>query len=78
MGLFLRGNHLLTCWGYFSILNWVGAQTSSLLLKLGALICSLKFLSPVVSLISINITYGHAWSNIVMSELLLLDATWNC
>ena len=32
MGLFLRKNHLLTCWGWLSLLNWIGALTLSLLL----------------------------------------------
>ena len=34
MGLFLRKNHLLRCWGWPSLLNWIGALTLSLLLKL--------------------------------------------
>ena len=34
MGLFLRKNHLLRCWGWPSVLNWIGALTLSLLLKL--------------------------------------------
>ena len=34
MGLFLRKNHLLRCWGWLSLLNWIGALTLSLLLKL--------------------------------------------
>ena len=55
MGLFLRKNNLLRCWGWLSLLNWIGALTLSLLLKLppskiGTLICSMKFLSPEVTL----------------------------
>ena len=34
MGLFLRKNHHLRCWGWLSLLNWIGALTLSLLLKL--------------------------------------------
>ena len=34
MGLFLRKNHLLRCWGWLSVLNWIGTFTLSLLLKL--------------------------------------------
>ena len=34
MGLFLRKNHLLRCWGWPSLWNWVVAPTLSLLLKL--------------------------------------------
>ena len=45
--------------------------------KVGALICSVKFLSPEVTLY-LNLPYDHAWNTIVMSWLLLLAATWNC
>ena len=35
MGLFLRQSHLLRCWGWSSLLNWIGTLTlSSPLLKL--------------------------------------------
>ena len=34
MGLFLRKNHLLGCWGWPFLLNWIEALTLSLLLKL--------------------------------------------
>ena len=34
MGLFLKKNHLLSCWGLPSLLNWIKALTLSLLLKL--------------------------------------------
>ena len=34
MGLFLRKNHLLRCWGWPSLLNCIGVLTLSLLLKL--------------------------------------------
>ena len=34
MGLFLRKNHLLRCWVWPSLLNWIVALTISLLLKL--------------------------------------------
>ena len=30
MGLFLRKNNLLRCWGWVSHLNWIGALTLSL------------------------------------------------
>ena len=33
MGLFLRKNYLLRCWGWLSFLNWIGVLTLSLLLK---------------------------------------------
>ena len=34
MGLFLRKNHLLRCWGWPSLLNWIRVLSLSLLLKL--------------------------------------------
>ena len=33
MGLFLRKNHILRCWGWPSLLNWIEALTLSLLLN---------------------------------------------
>ena len=54
MGLFLRKkNHLLRCWDWPSLLNWIGilisiAKTASK--KIGALIHSMKSLSPAVAL----------------------------
>ena len=33
-GSVLRKNHLLKCWSWLSLLNWIGALTLSLLLKL--------------------------------------------
>ena len=46
--------------------------------KIGALIRPMKFLSPEVACISINLAYGPVWNTVVMSELVLLVATWNC
>ena len=37
--------------------------------KIGALIRSMKFLSPEVAL---NLPYGHVWNTVVMSGLVLL------
>ena len=34
MGLFLKKNHLLRCWGWLSLRNWIGTLPWSLLLKL--------------------------------------------
>ena len=34
VGLFLRKNHPLRCWGWPSLLNWIGVLKLSLLLKL--------------------------------------------
>ena len=46
--------------------------------KMGALIRSMKFLTPEVAYISINLPYGHVWNTVVMSELVPLVATWTC
>ena len=42
--------------------------------KSGALICSVKFLSPRLLHISVNLTYSHAWNTVVMLGLVLLFA----
>ena len=53
INLFLK-NHLVRCWSCPSFLNWIGALTLSLVKsaskKIGALICSVKFVSPKVAL----------------------------
>ena len=54
-GSVLRKNHLLRCWGWPSLLNWIEIPALSLLLKLPPrklelLIRSMKFLSPEVAL----------------------------
>ena len=47
--------------------------------KIGALICSMKFLSPERFLcISINLPYSHVRITVFMSGLVLVVATWNC
>ena len=58
MGLFLKEKHLLRCWGWLSLLNWIGA-----------LICPMKFLSPEVALYLYKSTIRpcieyccHAWA----------------
>ena len=43
--------------------------------KIGALIRSMKFLSPEVALYLYKSTI---WNTIIMSGLVLLVATWNC
>ena len=44
-------------------------------MKIGALICSMKSLSPGLLHIPINLTYSHTWNTVVMSGLGLLFAT---
>ena len=56
-------------WGFF-IISIV--KTSSK--EIGALICSLKFLSPEVVLY----LYKSTWNTVVTSGLVPLAATWNC
>ena len=85
MGLFLRKNHLLRRWCRPSLLNWIGALTLSLLLKLppkriGALIRSMKFLSPEVALYLYKSTIRpcmeyccHVWAGTPSCYLALLD-----
>ena len=50
IGLFLRKNRLLKCWGLTFFLNWIGALRKIASKKIGALIYSKKFLSPEVAL----------------------------
>ena len=53
MSLLLRKNHLLRCWGWPSLLNWIGAIISiakTVTKEIGALIRSMKFLSPKAAL----------------------------
>ena len=83
MGLFLRKNNLLRCWGWLSLLDWIRVLTLSLLLKLPP-----KKLEPWFVLwsffclrlfcISINLPYDHAWNTVVTSGLVFPVATWNC
>ena len=76
MDLVLRKNHLLRCWGWFSLLNWIGAPALSLLLKIGAFIRSMKLLSVEVVLYlyksTITAMYGMLLSYLGWSSKLLL------
>ena len=72
MGLFLRKNHLLRCFGWPSLLNWIGTLTLSLLLKLGPKKLEPQFflwsflLQRLLS-ISINLPYANVWNIVVTS-----------
>ena len=46
--------------------------------KIGALIRSMKFLSPRLLFIPINLPYSLAWNTVAISGLVLLVASWNC
>ena len=80
MGLFWRKNHLLRCWGLPSLLNWIGTLILSASKKIGALICSVKFLSPEVALYLYKSTIRpcmeyccHVWAGAPSCYLELLD-----
>ena len=60
----------------FSYLQHSIAKTASK--KIGALIRSVKFLSPEVALYLCKSTIRHVWNTVVISGLVLLVATWNC
>ena len=83
IGLFLRKNHLLRCWGWPFLLNWIGVLTLSLLLKLPPrklepwfVLWSFFFLRLLY--IFISLPYDLAWNAVVMSGLVLLVTTWIC
>ena len=46
--------------------------------KIGALIRSMKFLSPEAALYLYKSTIANVWNTVVMSGLVPLAATWNC
>ena len=80
MGLFLRKNHLLRCWGWPSLLNWIEALILSLLLKLLPRKLELWFILWSFFLlrflcISINLPSDHAWNTVATPScyLELLD-----
>ena len=82
-GPFLEENHLLRCWDWLSLPDWIRAFTLSLLLKLPVTKSELWFVLWSFFLlrllcISINLPYVYAWNTVVMSGLALLFATWNC
>ena len=79
-GSILKGKSSLKMLGWLSLLSWIGALTLPLLLKLPP-----KKLEPWFVLwrffllrflcVSINLPYGHAWTTVVMSGLVLLVVT---
>ena len=82
VGLFLRKNHILRCWGWPSLLNWIRALTS-LFLKLASRKLELSFVLWSFFLlrllyISINLPCVHVWNTVVASGLVPLVGTWNC
>ena len=80
---FWKKIHLVRYWGCLSLLSWVGALTLSLLLKLPprkleALFVLWNFFLLRLLCLLINLPYGLAWDNVVMSRQVLLAATWKC
>ena len=72
MGLFLKQNHLLRCWDCRSLLNYIGAFTLSVLLKLRSRKLELWFVLRSIFLlrllfISVNLPYSLVWNTVVMS-----------
>ena len=83
MGVVLKENHFLRCWGWLSLLNWIGALALSLLLilrprKLEPWFVLWSFFLLRLLSISINLPYSHPWNTVVMSGLVLQVATCNC
>ena len=75
MGLFMRKNRLLRWWGWPSVLNWIGALTLSVLLKLPVQKFALwSFFLRWLLCISINLPYAHVWNTVVTSRLVPLVA----
>ena len=54
---------------FSSKFDWGSHIISIISKKIGALICSMKFFSPEVTFISINLPYDIAWNILVMSRL---------
>ena len=79
MGVFLKKNRLLRCWGSLCLLNWIGTVALSLLQKLPP-----RGLEPWFVLWSfflrrlLCISNSHAWDTVVTSGLVPLVVTWNC
>ena len=74
MGLFLRKNHLLRYWGWLSLLNWIGAITLFLLLKLPpreleSWFVLWSFFLLRLLRVSINLPYGYVWNTGVITGL---------
>ena len=83
MGLFLGKNHLLRCWGWRFLLNWIRALTLSLLLTLPPkkiehwFVLWSSLLLRLLS-ISVNLPYTHAWNTVAMSWLVPPVVAWDC
>ena len=84
-GCALVENHLLKCWGWYSLLNWIETYyiisiAKTLSKKIGALIRSMKFLSSEFALYIYTSTICpcmeyccHVWGGAISCYLELLD-----
>ena len=83
MDLFLRKNNLLRCWGWLSLLNWLGLIVSiakTAYKKIGVLIRSMKFLPLEIALCLYKSTIQpymdyccHVWADVPSCYLEQLD-----
>ena len=72
LGMFLKKKHILWCWGWLSLINWIRALTLSPLLKLSQGKLDLWFVLWSFFLLrlvwmSVNLPYSHTWNTVVMS-----------
>ena len=74
MSLFLRKNHLLRCWGWPSLVNWIEALTISLLLKLLPEVGLYLYKSTICPCIEYCC---HVWAGAPSCYLELLDNRQN-
>ena len=63
---------------FSSKLDWGSYIISIASKKIGALIRSMKFLSPEVALYLYNLPYADVWNTVVTSGLVPPVATWIC
>ena len=81
---YVEENHLLRCWGWLPLLNWIGSYIISIVKtaskNIGALICSMKFLSPEIALYLYKVTIYpcmeyccYVWASAPSCYLELLD-----
>ena len=75
MALFLKKNDFLRCWDLVAFLNWIGALTLYLLLKLSEKKGASFLLGSFFPFISVNLLYGLAWNTVFMSGLLVQAVT---
>ena len=83
LGMFLKKKHILWCWGWLSLINWIGALTLSPLLKLSQRKLDLWFVLWSFFLLrllwmSVYLPYSHTWSTVVIILLSCLAGAPTC